>query len=49
VWTAPEVKPGQHFFYFDPIDTLSPEAQKRWANPAEHQAMIDEALALPRR
>lgn len=49
VWTAPSVKPGQHFFYFDPIDRLSPEAQARWADPAQHQVMIDEALAMPRR
>ena len=49
VWRAPSVKPGQVFFYFDPIDQLSPEAQARWADPAEHQRMIDEALALPAR
>jgi lysine 2,3-aminomutase len=30
--------------YFDPIDRLPPEGQARWANPAEHQVMINEAL-----
>lgn len=44
VYTAPSVKPGQHFLYFDPIDRLSPEAQARWADEAEQQKMIDAAL-----
>ena len=30
VYSAPSVKPGQYFLYFDPIDTLSLEAQLRW-------------------
>ncbi len=33
VYSAPSVKPGESFLYFDPIDTLSPEAQARWAVP----------------
>jgi lysine 2,3-aminomutase len=48
VYTAPSVKPGSYFFYFDPVDQLSPEAQQRWANAAEHDKMIDEALAAAR-
>lgn len=44
VYTAPSVKPGQHFLYFDPIDRLSPEAQARWADEGEQQKMIDAAL-----
>src|SRR3954471_1648440 len=32
VFTAPSVKPGKYFLYFDPIDTLEPEYQRRWAN-----------------
>ncbi len=47
VWRAPSVKPGQVFFYFDPVDQLSPEAQARWADPREHAKMIEEVLALP--
>lgn len=43
VWTAPNVKPGQVFFYFDPIRKLSPEAQARWANKEAREAMIAEA------
>jgi lysine 2,3-aminomutase len=45
VYTAPSVRPGRLFFYFDPIDQLPPEGQARWADPAEHPRMIDEARA----
>jgi lysine 2,3-aminomutase len=45
VYTAPSVKPGQFFLYFDPIDTLPVEAQMRWHSPAQAQAMIDDAIA----
>jgi lysine 2,3-aminomutase len=51
VYTAPAVKPGQVFFYFDPIDRLPPEGQARWADPGQHPQMIEEAraaAALPR-
>src|SRR3954453_161653 len=34
VYTAPSVKPGAYFLYFDPIDTLDPDTQARWAIPA---------------
>ncbi len=44
VYSAPAVKPGKSFLYFDPIDTLAPEAQARWAIPAVQDAMILEAV-----
>jgi len=44
VYTAPSVKPGKSFLYFDPIDQLSPEVQARWRDPAEQKAMLDAAL-----
>ncbi len=44
VYTAPSVKAG-YFLYYDPIDTLSPKMQKRWAKPADQKKMIDAALA----
>src|SRR5207247_4568569 len=44
VYTSPQVKPGQYFVYFDPIDLLPPEGRTRWADPTQHQAMIDEAI-----
>jgi lysine 2,3-aminomutase len=45
VYTAPSVKPGKAFLYFDPIDQLAPDAQARWRDPAEQKAMLDAALA----
>jgi lysine 2,3-aminomutase len=43
VFTAPAVHPGEIYFYFDPIDLLPPEGQARWADPGQHQTMMDEA------
>lgn len=44
-YTAPIVKPGRLFLYFDPVDQLPPEGQARWADPAEHDAIVEEAVA----
>ncbi|HVZ72232.1 MAG TPA: KamA family radical SAM protein [Polyangia bacterium] len=49
VYTSPAVHPGHIYYYFDPIDQLPPEGQARWADPAQHQAMLDEALAAAKR
>jgi lysine 2,3-aminomutase len=46
VFTAPAVHPGEMYFYFDPIDLLPAEGQARWADPAEHQKMVEEARAV---
>jgi lysine 2,3-aminomutase len=46
VYTAPSVKPGQVFLYFDPIDLLPEEGRERWADPAEHAKMIAEATEI---
>jgi lysine 2,3-aminomutase len=48
VYVSPVVHPGQYFCYFDPIHLLSPEAQARWRDPAEQEAMIESALAAAR-
>ncbi len=45
VYSAPSVKPGEHFIYFDPIDQLSPAAQQRWENSDTQEEMIAEAVA----
>jgi len=45
VFTSPTVRPGRRFFYFDPIDGLSEEAQARWADPAARRQMMDRVLA----
>jgi len=44
VYTAPSVKPGKYFTYFDPIHTLGADAQARWADPAAQEAMIAAAV-----
>lgn len=43
VWTAPNVKPGQVFYYYDPIHKLSKDAQKRWSDENTRKKMIEEA------
>ena len=44
VYTAPSVKKGKAFVYFDPIDKLSPDAQARWAVKEIADQMIEDAL-----
>jgi lysine 2,3-aminomutase len=43
VYTAPSVKKG-FFLYFDPVDTLPVEYQRRWSDPKEQQLMVTEAI-----
>ncbi len=45
VYSAPSVKQGEKFIYFDPIDGLEPAAQQRWESPAIQDEMIAEAVA----
>src|SRR5215831_7946901 len=45
VFEAPAVHSGEMYFYFDPIHLLPPEGQARWADPAQHQKMVEEARA----
>jgi lysine 2,3-aminomutase len=44
VYSAPSVKPGKAFVYFDPIDKLSPDAQARWVIPDMQEQMIEAAI-----
>ena len=44
VYRSPSVDDSRVHLYFDPIDTLPPEGQARWADPQEHEAMKQEAL-----
>jgi lysine 2,3-aminomutase len=44
VWTAPSVKPGTYFLYFDPLEALTPEMQMRWAVPELQDRMIEQAV-----
>jgi lysine 2,3-aminomutase len=48
VYAAPSVKPGAYFLYYDPIDTLEPDYQRRWSIPAEQEHMVQDALAAAR-
>ena len=48
VYSAPSVKPGKLFLYFDPVDQLDAMHQKRWMDEQEQKVMIDEALAAAR-
>ncbi len=42
LWEAPSVKPGEKFYYFDPIDLLSEDMRMRWQDPIEQEKMIRE-------
>ena len=43
VYTSPNVHPGKLYFYFDPVDLLPAESQRRWRDPAQAAAMIEAA------
>jgi lysine 2,3-aminomutase len=45
VFTSPAVKPGKKFLYFDPLSGLDEAYRWRWSQPAERQAMIEDALS----
>jgi lysine 2,3-aminomutase len=44
VYTAPSVKPGQYFLYYDPLDQLSEATRRRWANGSDQEAMTQSAI-----
>jgi lysine 2,3-aminomutase len=44
VYSAPSVKPGQYFLYFDPLHQLSTAIQRRWEVTSEQEVMV--ALAI---
>jgi len=44
VYRSPAVDEDKVYLYFDPIDQLPEEGQARWANPDEHDKMIEEAI-----
>ncbi len=48
VFAAPSVKPGQLFYYLNPLHQLAAHQQRRWNDPREQQAMIDDALTKAR-
>lgn len=44
VFTAPSVKKGKKFLFFDPVASLDEKARWRWSQCGERRAMINEAL-----
>jgi lysine 2,3-aminomutase len=48
VFTAPAVRPGKLFLYFDPLHLLPPEGQQRWADAGQHQVMMNDAMDAAR-
>jgi len=48
VYSAPSVKSGQFFLYFDPLHQLATHQQRRWQDPQEQESMIDEAIGKAR-
>lgn len=45
VYTAPSVKPGAFFLYFDPLCALSEDMQQAWLDPVKQEEMCEEAIA----
>jgi lysine 2,3-aminomutase len=48
VFTSPAVRPDELFFYFDPINSLAPEAQERWQDANLRAGMLEAARAEAR-
>ena len=45
VYRSPNVDREAFYCYFDPIDLLPAEGQARWADSAQHEGIIQEAIA----
>ncbi|MEM1350391.1 MAG: KamA family radical SAM protein [Myxococcota bacterium] len=43
VYTAPRVKPGRFFMYFDPLHSLSPSIQRDWMDETKREEMVEAA------
>lgn len=44
VYRSPSVDDGKAYLYYDPMDQIPEEGQRRWADPDQHQEMVEEAL-----
>lgn len=44
VYRSPAVDSDKAYLYFDPLSRLSNDAQERWEDESEHEAMIGEAV-----
>ena len=45
VYTAPSVKPGKFFMYFDPLHSLSADVVEDWKSEPKREQMIQDALS----
>lgn len=45
VFTAPSVKPGKFFTYFDPLHSLSEEVAEDWMRESRREEMVQDALS----
>ena len=48
VYRSPNVNADAFYLYFDPIDQLPESGRQRWADPAQHEPMLEEAIAAAR-
>lgn len=44
VYRSPSVDEEKAYLYYDPLDRLPEEGQRRWADPAQHRVMVREAM-----
>jgi lysine 2,3-aminomutase len=49
VYTAPSVKEGRYFLYYDPLHSLSKSIQRLWSNPRAANQMIKDVLFTTKR
>lgn len=48
VYRSPNVNADAFYCYFDPIELLPEEGQRRWADPSQHDVMLADAIAAAR-
>ena len=48
VFASPAVRPGELFYYLDPIDALDAAAAHRWEDPEQRREMLDAAMCFAR-
>lgn len=48
VYKSPNVNADAFYCYFDPVDLLSDRGRERWADPANHQSIVAEAVEAAR-
>lgn len=44
VYRSPSVDEDKVYLYYDPLDRIPEEGRERWADPSQHQVMVEEAM-----